>query len=468
MGDDKKLGKTGYYHSVRLAAERCIGCTHCVRECPTEAIRVRGGKAVINPVRCIDCGACIRVCPTDAKYAQTDPLEAIDGYRYKIALPSSAFSGQFKTSIPPDNVLSALLSLGFDEVYEAALGGEIVTLATRRFLENDNRLKPVISSLCPAVVRLIQVRFPSLTPHVMRLEAPMDAAARVLKTSRSRHLKIPPEDIGIFFITPCSAKATAVKQPEATRASNVAGAIAISDVYNRVMGKLETVEVVPGIARASGLALGWGAAGGENTLIGKGRRLAVDGIANVVRVLELIEGDEYHHGYDYLELRACTGGCVGGPLAVEDPFVAKNRIDQLRATRSAEFGIEEGRPPDLAYEEITDLIDKGAFDLKRPLEPRPTLQLGTDIKETISLMKKLEGVFGSLPGIDCGSCGAPTCRAFAEDVVMDNAHPTDCTFKLREELQNLAKEMSILSGRLPPTLKNREGAGDYETPKDNR
>jgi iron only hydrogenase large subunit-like protein len=468
MADDKKLGKTGYYHSVRLAAERCIACTHCVRECPTEAIRVRAGRAEINPVRCIDCGACIRVCPTKAKYAQTDPLEAINEFKYKIALPSSAFAGQFKTSISPDNVLSGLLHLGFDEVYEAALGGEIITLATRRYLEEENRVKPVISSLCPAVVRLIQVRFPSLTPHVVRLEAPMDAAARVLKMSRSRHLGIPPEDIGIFFITPCSAKATAVKQPEASRVSNVSGAIAISDVFNRVMSSLEKAKVVPGIARASGLALGWGAAGGENTLIGKGRRLAVDGIANVVRVLELIESDEYHHGYDYLELRACTGGCVGGPLTVEDPFVAKNRIDHLRATGSAKFGIEEGRPPDLTYAEITALIEKGEFGLRRPLQPRPTLQLGTDIKETISLMKKLEAVFGVLPGIDCGSCGAPTCRAFAEDVVLNKAQLTDCTFKLREQLQNLAKEMSSLSGRLPPTLKNRESADEYETSKDNR
>ena len=459
MAEKKKTRKGNYYHSVLLAAERCIACTHCVRECPTEAIRVRAGKAEINPVRCIDCGACIRVCPTDAKYAQTDPLEAINEFKYNIAVPASAFAGQFKTSIPLDKVLSGLLHLGFDEVYEAALGGEIITIATRKYLEEGNHVKPVISSLCPAVVRLIQVRFPSLISHVIPLEAPMDAAARVVKKSRSRHLDIPPEEIGVFFITPCSAKATAIKQPEAARVGHITGAIAISDVYNRIMSNLEKVEVVPGIARASGLALGWGAAGGENTLIGKGRRLAVDGIANVVRVLELIESDEYHHGYDYLELRACTGGCVGGPLTVEDPFVAKNRIDELRATRSTKFGIEDNIPQDLTYEEINALVDKGEFDLKRPLQPRPTLQLGTDITETISLMKRLEAVVESLPAIDCGSCGAPTCRAFAEDVVLDKAQLTDCTFKLRERLQELAREMGSLSEQLPPTLKNQKSKG---------
>jgi iron only hydrogenase large subunit-like protein len=456
MNSDEESGKARFYHSVRLAAERCIACTHCVRECPTEAIRVRAGRAEINPVRCIDCGACIRVCPTNAKYAQTDPLEAINEYAYKIAIPASAFAGQFKTSLSLDKVFSGLLHLGFDEVYEAALGGEIITLATRKYLEDESRIKPAISSLCPAVVRLIQVRFPSLLSHVIPLEAPMDAAARVVREGRGRHLDVPPKDIGIFFITPCSAKATAIKQPEAARVTHINGAIAISDVYNRIMSSLESVEVVPGIARASGLALGWGASGGENTLIGKGRRLAVDGIANVVRVLELIESDEYHHGYDYLELRACTGGCVGGPLTVEDPFVAKNRIDQLRGTRSTKFGIEESRPPDLTYEEITALIEKGEFELRQPLQPRPTLQLGTDLTETISLMKRLEAVFESLPGIDCGSCGAPTCRAFAEDVVLDKAQITDCTFKLRERLEELAREMGSLSEQLPPTLKNQK------------
>jgi Na+-translocating ferredoxin:NAD+ oxidoreductase RNF subunit RnfB len=455
MAEKQKTAEKEYYHSVRLAEERCIACTHCVRECPTEAIRVRSGKAEINPVRCIDCGACIRVCPTDAKYAQTDPLEAIHRFKHKVAVPASAFAGQFKTSIPPDKILSGLIYLGFDEVYEGALGGEIVTLATRRFLEKEEHVKPVISSLCPAVVRLIQVRFPSLLNHIIPIEAPMDAAARVVKASRSRELGIPPEEIGVFFITPCSAKVTAVKQPLGTPRTVIDGAIAISDVYNRIMGNLEKVKVVPGIARASGLALGWGAAGGENTLIGKGRRLAVDGIANVVRVLELIESDEYHHGYDYLELRACTSGCVGGPLTVEDPFVAKNRIDELRATRTEKFGIEENRPPDLTFQEIMELIEDGEFNLKMAPGPRPTLTLGTDITETIALMKKLEAVFASLPGIDCGSCGAPTCRAFAEDVVLERAHITDCTFKLRERIQELAKQMGTLSEQLPPTLKNQ-------------
>ena len=56
-----------YQHSVSLDVEKCKGCTHCLRRCPTEAIRIRDGHAVINPDRCIDCGECIRLCPHNAK-----------------------------------------------------------------------------------------------------------------------------------------------------------------------------------------------------------------------------------------------------------------------------------------------------------------------------------------------------------------------------------------------------------------
>ncbi len=457
-----------YYHSVRLAADRCIGCTHCVRECPTEAIRVHYGKARISPLRCVDCGECIRVCPTDAKYAQTDTLDDLKRFKYNVAIPASAFSGQFKTSVPLDKIFSGLIRLGFDEVYEGALGGEIVTLALREYLKDEKRVKPTISSLCPAAVRLIQVRFPSLVGHIVPVEAPMDAAARVVKMSRSRHLGVAPEEIGAFFITPCPAKVTAIKQPVAARDSFVDGALAVSDVYNRIMNDLDKIDVVPGIARASGVGIGWGAAGGENRLLGQGRRLAVDGIDNVVRVLELIESDEYHHGYDYLELRACTGGCVGGPLTIQEPFVAKNRIDTLHRAKGEEFGIAEGRPPDLSYDEILKMVKKREFNLRGPIEPRPTLGLGTDIAETIARMKELEKIITTLPGIDCGSCGAPTCRAFAEDVVLNKAHVTDCTFKLREQLQRLAKEMSVLAELLPPTLNTRGNAEKHGTEEDSR
>ena len=72
-------------HSVLLDVDKCKGCTYCLKRCPTEAIRIRNGHAVIRAERCIDCGECIRVCPHHAKRANYDLLEDFKDYKWKIA-----------------------------------------------------------------------------------------------------------------------------------------------------------------------------------------------------------------------------------------------------------------------------------------------------------------------------------------------------------------------------------------------
>jgi len=109
-------------HSVRLNRDLCMGCTNCIKKCPTEAIRVRNGKAVINEARCIDCGECIRACPHHAKSAEMDLFSRIGDYPFKIALAAPSLYTQFGPPATREMVLAALHSLGFDRVYEVALG----------------------------------------------------------------------------------------------------------------------------------------------------------------------------------------------------------------------------------------------------------------------------------------------------------------------------------------------------------
>jgi Fe-S-cluster-containing hydrogenase component 2 len=109
-----------YFHSVTLDEEKCKGCTNCIKRCPTEAIRVRKGKARIIAERCIDCGECIRVCPYRAKKAITDPLEIIKNYKYKVAIPAPTIYGQFRAARSTNHLLTAFKLLGFDHVYEVA------------------------------------------------------------------------------------------------------------------------------------------------------------------------------------------------------------------------------------------------------------------------------------------------------------------------------------------------------------
>ena len=77
--------KEKYFHSVVLDADRCVGCTSCLKVCPTEAIRLKEGKACIIGEKCIDCGECIRICPNHAKNAVTDSKDILKKYKYTIA-----------------------------------------------------------------------------------------------------------------------------------------------------------------------------------------------------------------------------------------------------------------------------------------------------------------------------------------------------------------------------------------------
>ena len=170
-------GTRGLKHSVALIKEKCVGCTDCIKRCPTEAIRVRQGKAVINEQKCIDCGLCIKVCTHRAKQAMTQKMDLLKKFEYKIILPAPSLYTQF---IKVDNVnviLTALKRLGFDDVFEVSAGAQAVTAATRKLIEEGGVTKPAVSSACPAVVRLISMRFPSLIENVVPIIAPVEACA---------------------------------------------------------------------------------------------------------------------------------------------------------------------------------------------------------------------------------------------------------------------------------------------------
>lgn len=427
-----------YFHSVRLDENKCKGCTNCIKRCPTEAIRVRKGRARIIEERCIDCGECIRVCPNQAKLAITDSLERLGEFRYTVALPAPSFLAQFKPEVAPEKVWGGLLTLGFDEVFEVALAAEAVSWAIREYLQsNPERPRPLISSACPAVVRLIQVRFPSLLGHIIPIESPMEIAGRLARERVCRMTGFPGHQVGTFFITPCPAKVTEVKQPFGG-ISSVDGAISMSDLYGALLRRLDTAKAYPLPLRASGLGIGWGRAGGENEAIRAGSLLAVDGIHNVIGVLEEIERGGLAD-IDYLEAQACTGGCIGGPLVPQNPFVARVRMGNLvKSHRSQE---EWDFPRELGF-----------YHRKVSISARPALKLAEDPQVALARLEEAEKISRELPGLDCGSCGSPSCRALAEDIVQGYARRSYCIFELRERLQKLAEEIVELAQKQPPAM----------------
>lgn len=434
-----------YFHSVRLISDRCKGCVNCIKRCPTEAIRIRGGKAQITETRCIDCGECIRRCANHAKTAVTDCLDDLRQYKYNIALPAPSLYAQFSADTPVESILCALLKLGFDEVFEVARAAEFVSLGIKEYLQRPGIKRPAISAACPAVVRLIQVKFPELIDHLVPIDAPVDVAARIARAEAGHKQNISPQDVGIWFITPCPAKMTAVKQPLGIEKSNVTGAIAISKIYGDL---LKALPVQPGILpgqRASWVGIGWAVSGGENTAVAASNSLVVNGIGNVSEMLEQVSLGKLNH-VEHIEALACAGGCIGGPLTVENRFVAQHRMQQRIRTMIAENAVQGKATP------IDDLDAVLGVTERRAIEPRPILRLDENIFKAMYKVELMEKTLENLPGLDCGSCGSPNCKALAEDIAQGTASETDCIFKLREKVRDLAQEMVKLAEKLPPSL----------------
>ena len=429
-------------HSVMLDVTKCKGCTTCIKHCPTEAIRVRESRAVIENARCIDCGECIRVCQHKAKKAICDKFEDFADYKYKIALPAPALYGQFEEAADLDILLSALCECGFDDVFEVSRAAEIVSEYTRKYMErNDDKEKPFISSACPVVARLISIRYPLLVDNVIPVMAPIEVAARIArKEALAAHPELCDDDICVLFITPCPAKVSYVKNPIGLEKSAVSGALSIGEFYFKMLSAMKKIDE-PRIQAKSGIiGISWAGAGGEASALFNEKYLAADGIENVIKVLDEIDNGNIRN-LDFVELNACSGGCVGGVLNIENPYIAKARLQTMR------------RYLPVSLNRVGDCrLDN--YEWEYGLQANNVSRLATDRQEAMRQMREIVALTESLPGIDCGSCGAPTCRALAEDVVRGKATPDDCVFLMRDKLRGMVDEGRVDCKNCPKNKRN--------------
>lgn len=417
----KMNSENKFYNSVILDENLCKGCINCIKRCPTEAIRVRNGKAVITKEFCIDCAECIRICPHHAKLPVYDEFDKINEYEYKVALPAPSLYGQFNNLDDVNIVLTALLNMGFDDVYEVSGAAELVSEISRKYVEEHIDKGPFISSACPSVVRLIRVRFPNLIEHLLPISAPVDVAASLARKKAMEKTNLPAKKIGIVFISPCPAKVTSMHSPLGLEKSDIDVVLAIKDIYPKLLNHMkDAVKDVKDLAFSGKIGISWGKTGGEAAGLLTDSYLAADGIENVIKVLEDLEDNKIDH-IKFIELNACHGGCVGGVLCVENPYLAKARIENLRkympVTRNH-----------VSFEEFLENIAYWDQEVKY----EPVFTLGEDIKDSLSKLELVEELCERFPGLDCGTCGAPTCRALAEDIARGNAKESDCVYILRK------------------------------------
>ena len=426
-------------NSLILNTDRCTGCTVCVKACPTEAIRVTRSKAVIYNARCIDCGRCVSVCPHHAYSVRSDSLDRLEQYKYNIVIPDTSFYGQFKNLYDLNIVNEGLLALGFDDVYPAAIGAELLADLWKKdgstiFEEDLIR----VTSECPAVVRLVAMEFQDLIPNVVDSLCAFEVTAVLARQEAVKKTGLPPEEIGIGLISPCPAKNSRVYEPIGLESRVVDYALPMNDIYIKLLSPMKAVTDPADRVRAGKLGLSWGRSGGLSDMFPDRDVLAVDGAENVLRILSEIE-DEKLTEAELVETALCTQGCFGGCLTVENPFTAKLHMRRLIL--------------DLPEQnlEITDPIrDRIPWDYE--LEEIDT-EIADSIAQALQLEAAAERLYKTLPKFDCGNCGAPSCRAFSRDVSEGFAEENDCIFNIIRIMRNGMSHEDEKDELVPPPFR---------------
>ena len=417
-------GETYFRHSLRVNPDLCKGCTTCMRICPTGAIRIRNGKAIVSDNKCVDCGECMKVCPHKAIYIEQDDFALLENYRYRVCLVSTTFIGQFEEKYKTRAIYSCLKKLGFTHIFEVEHEVSHMIELYNRYMDAHPEIETFISPYCPAVTRLVQVRFPSLVDNVIHVRAPLELASRVI-TKRLMDEGISRDSIGVFYVTPCAAKIAAVKYPVSGKETYVSGVINMDFLYNKVLLMLHDSDksAQPINHALTTRDVLWPLSGGEAPHF-KGAHYAVDGLRNVLNFLEKLE-DEAVDAPGLVEMRICDQGCVGGVLCTNNRFVARKRLeyraklfDRLERSKLRETSSEDSPLTD-------DLIDVMTIN---EIKPRSILKLNDDFREAFKMAERMKKIENALPGVNCSACGAPSCAALAEDIVRGDATIDTCIF----------------------------------------
>jgi len=437
------MEKQFFHHALKIVDEACIGCSLCMRVCPTEALRIHDGKAHLIEDRCVDCGECFRNCPVHAIIIEQDDINHIFDYKHRIALVPSVIHGQFEHEVSMTEISDILKSMGFTWVYEVEHGAGVLKPAMEKLMSEPGTPKPLISTYCPAVVRLIQVKFPSLIKNFAYIKAPLEMAAyycrKVLRDMGAHNT-----EIGVFYVTPCAAKIAAVKSPVGEESSQISGVINLDLLFNRIsktlLNKSGYLTSEQSAVTLSPSFMLWSLTNGEAVNV-KGKTLAIDGMKNVIDFLEKLEDGEITD-IDFLELRSCDEGCAGGVLLSSNRFLvaerlrnkAKNILNNNSRSKS------DTTPPIEAY--INYLM--GKVRILEEIKPRSMYRLSDDPEQAMHMMQRSRRLMCYLPGVDCGMCGSPTCVTLAEDVVRHRANITDCVFirQSKEEKKTISPETS--------------------------
>jgi Fe-S-cluster-containing hydrogenase component 2 len=418
--------------SIIVDIARCTGCVTCSKACPTKAIRVRDNLAQVKHELCIDCGECARVCPHEAARSVTTPPSDLGKFKVTVAIPSITLYAQFGKDVHPGQVLKALERIGFDRAYDLSWMCELVAGATDAFLAESRGPWPAISVTCPAITRMVQLRYPDLIPHLVPVESTRELAAKMLRRKLAAELSVEPHEIGLFFITPCVAIMHSILSPAGLEQSYFDGAISIAELYGPLLHAIkEAPEDDVRTHEISPQGLLWAMSGGEIAGLRASSTLTVRGVEDTQYVFDRIESGTLRN-VDFIEAYICPDGCISGGLTVEGRYRAARTIQHLSRQLAGQRPVKE--------ETLRSLLRQNFFHFEKEIEARPVRPLASSLREAIALRHQRDALLERLPGKNCAACGAPNCETFAEDILRGESVVGDCVFIRIEQLERELRE----------------------------
>ncbi|MDR2053788.1 MAG: PAS domain-containing protein [Treponema sp.] len=414
---------------LTLKTANCKNCYKCIRHCPVKSIRFENNHAHIVEEECILCGRCFVTCPQNAKEIRDDfgDVQAlIENGTPVYASLAPSFTANYG-GLDINAMERALKQLGFAGAEETAIGAAIVKRQYDTMLKDETQ-DVIISSCCHSVNLLIQKYYPAAVPMLAPVLSPMLAHGMDLKR------RYP--GARIVFIGPCISK-----KDEAER---YMGPVDKTLTFRELSRWLEQKHISldknsqeKTEARAAqstkdserGLTRLFPTAGGIlRTMARENTRYAyffVDGIDNCINSIEdLVRGKprlpEQPLEKCFIEMSACIGSCLGGPV-MSAPTPVRDYITISRYAGKKDFEV-----PSYSLKELNKKFV--------PLPPR-RIHLGTGAIEEV--LRKL-GKTKPEHELNCGSCGYNSCRDKARAVLEGKATLTMCLPYLKERAESFS------------------------------
>ena len=398
---------------LTLKKSNCKNCYKCIRYCPVKSIRFSGNQAHIIGNECILCGQCFVVCPQNAKQIvdETEKVKVLlqDSEPVIVSLAPSFVANYEGVGI--ESMRKALKQLGFAQVEETAIGATIVKNEYERMLNEVDR-DIIITSCCHSVNLLIQKYFPAELEYLADVVSPMQAHSLDIKKRYPTAKTV--------FIGPCVAK-----KDEAEHYQGIVDAVLTFEELTNWL-KAENIQLEPEMDKdENSRARFFPTTGGVLKTMSQENEeynyIAIDGVDNCIAALKDIESGKIHKCF--IEMSACVGSCIGGPVMEKYHRTApiKDYATIANYAGKKDFEVEQPKPVEL----------KKQFEY---IEQR--LQTPSDA-EIYSVLRQM-GKFNPEQELNCGSCGYNTCREKAIAIIQGKAESSMCLPFLKDKAESFS------------------------------